>query len=243
MLVLKCVPVNAFFTKDFPFSAAVMSVKTVYRDNGTIKRIDYVLELMLAVNTRRCYSLSREAIQKIQHRRNRFEMNKSIKWIILAAAMILLAAMIVVLCLSRGEQVPKDQDMSGSSTMDSESVNDSASAEQTDPSQNTQDTQDTTVGTQGQEQDSQQIGTSGGKQPQSAEAPTDESQSTSASEPAQDPTTQTDANQPTAPAGTGAGYTYEEYVNLSAAEQQAYFESFASVDAFFAWYNAVKKRV
>lgn len=35
--------------------------------------------------------------------------------------------------------------------------------------------------------------------------------------------------------------TYAEYIALSAEEQQAHFESFASVDDFFAWYNAAKK--
>lgn len=35
--------------------------------------------------------------------------------------------------------------------------------------------------------------------------------------------------------------TYAEYIELSAEEQQAHFESFASVDDFFAWYNAAKK--
>lgn len=34
--------------------------------------------------------------------------------------------------------------------------------------------------------------------------------------------------------------TYEEYLSLSSAEQQAHYESFASVEDFFAWYNNAK---
>ena len=34
--------------------------------------------------------------------------------------------------------------------------------------------------------------------------------------------------------------TYEAYMAMSAEQQQAYFESFADVQSFFAWYNAAK---
>ena len=34
--------------------------------------------------------------------------------------------------------------------------------------------------------------------------------------------------------------TYEEFWAMSGKEQQAYYESFDSVDDFFAWYNAAK---
>lgn len=36
--------------------------------------------------------------------------------------------------------------------------------------------------------------------------------------------------------------TYEEYIAMSGAEQQKYLESFDSIEAFFAWYNAAKEK-
>ena len=35
--------------------------------------------------------------------------------------------------------------------------------------------------------------------------------------------------------------TYEEYNSLSAKDQEAYFNSFASIEDFFAWYNLAKE--
>ena len=35
--------------------------------------------------------------------------------------------------------------------------------------------------------------------------------------------------------------TYAEYIALSGSEQEAYFNKFADIDAFFAWYNAAKE--
>ena len=46
-----------------------------------------------------------------------------------------------------------------------------------------------------------------------------------------------------APADDGSttqGVTYSQYQAMSAAEQQEWFESFDSVEAFFAWYNNAK---
>lgn len=36
--------------------------------------------------------------------------------------------------------------------------------------------------------------------------------------------------------------TYEEYISMSGSEQQKYFESFESPEAFFAWYNDAKAK-
>lgn len=38
-----------------------------------------------------------------------------------------------------------------------------------------------------------------------------------------------------------ASILYEEYRDMSASEQKAYFESFSSTIAFFEWFNAAKK--
>ena len=55
----------------------------------------------------------------------------------------------------------------------------------------------------------------------------------------------------TEPEETGSGnqggsnpwnLTYEEYQNMSAAEQRAQMEAFSSIDEFFAWYDAAKKK-
>ena len=55
----------------------------------------------------------------------------------------------------------------------------------------------------------------------------------------------------TEPEETGSGnqggsnpwnLTYEEYQNMSAAEQRAQMEAFGSIDEFFAWYDAAKKK-
>jgi hypothetical protein len=35
--------------------------------------------------------------------------------------------------------------------------------------------------------------------------------------------------------------TFEEYNNLSAEEQEEYFNSFENVEDFFAWYNKAKQ--
>lgn len=58
----------------------------------------------------------------------------------------------------------------------------------------------------------------------------------------------TNQNTPTWPEGeapaddgsTTQGVTYSQYHAMSAAEQQAWFESFESVEAFFVWYNEAK---
>ena len=42
----------------------------------------------------------------------------------------------------------------------------------------------------------------------------------------------------TTPPATTLGY--EQYMNMSAAEQQAFFQTFDSVDAYFAWLNSAK---
>ena len=34
--------------------------------------------------------------------------------------------------------------------------------------------------------------------------------------------------------------TYEKYISMSPEDQQAYFESYSSPDAFFKWFNAAK---
>lgn len=39
---------------------------------------------------------------------------------------------------------------------------------------------------------------------------------------------------------TAGSLSYEEYIAMSGEEQQKYFESFESVEAFFEWYNAAK---
>ena len=38
-----------------------------------------------------------------------------------------------------------------------------------------------------------------------------------------------------------ASILYEDYRDMSASEQKAYFESFSSTQAFFEWFNAAKK--
>lgn len=35
---------------------------------------------------------------------------------------------------------------------------------------------------------------------------------------------------------------YDAYLNMSASEQEAYFLSFSSIEAFFEWYNAAKQK-
>lgn len=40
--------------------------------------------------------------------------------------------------------------------------------------------------------------------------------------------------------GNVSSITYEEYMNMSGEDQMAYFESFASVEDYFAWYNEAK---
>ena len=52
----------------------------------------------------------------------------------------------------------------------------------------------------------------------------------------------TDSTKPTEKPGSGDSdaVTYEEYMQMTATEQRDYMESFESVDAFFAWYNAAK---
>ena len=37
-----------------------------------------------------------------------------------------------------------------------------------------------------------------------------------------------------------ASYTYEEFLAMSSAEQQAHFEQFTAIEAYFAWYNSAK---
>lgn len=41
--------------------------------------------------------------------------------------------------------------------------------------------------------------------------------------------------------GPDTSLTYEEYMAMTATQQQAYFESFASIDDYFTWYNDAKK--
>lgn len=41
---------------------------------------------------------------------------------------------------------------------------------------------------------------------------------------------------------TAGSLSYEEYIAMSGEEQQKYFESFESVEAFFEWYNAAKAK-
>ena len=46
--------------------------------------------------------------------------------------------------------------------------------------------------------------------------------------------------QPTTPPDPGEGVDYQTFLAMTGAEQRAFQDSFPSVDAFFAWYNAAK---
>lgn len=56
-----------------------------------------------------------------------------------------------------------------------------------------------------------------------------------------DKTTVEDNDEP-AESGPDTSLTYAEYIKMTAAEQQKYFESFATIDDYFSWYNTAKKQ-
>lgn len=58
------------------------------------------------------------------------------------------------------------------------------------------------------------------------------------SEPNDTPTEEPVTEVPTVP----EPLAYDEYMTMSSAEQEAYFNSFPSVEAFFAWFNAAKEK-
>lgn len=78
-------------------------------------------------------------------------------------------------------------------------------------------------------------------QPSSATKPEDPSEPTSGqpedpSEPSEEETVD-----PSEPDESQSGVTYEEYMAMTGDQQQTYYTSFASADAFFAWFNEAKK--
>lgn len=67
--------------------------------------------------------------------------------------------------------------------------------------------------------------------------------SSGASQPATQPVTQpsTQATQPSSAPKDPAKMDYETFRAMTGAEQRAFQESFESIEAFFAWYNAAKE--
>lgn len=78
------------------------------------------------------------------------------------------------------------------------------------------------------------VSSSNTSKPVSTTAPKNPSDTTS-----KNPSSSTTTTKPAAE--PDLSLTYKEYISLSPAEQQAYFETFASIDDYFTWYNAAKK--
>lgn len=74
---------------------------------------------------------------------------------------------------------------------------------------------------------------------------TDPATEPDATVPPTEPEDPTEPSKPTEPEPTqppvGTGVTYLEYYAMSAEEQQAFIDSFGSLDAFFAWHTAAKE--
>lgn len=77
-----------------------------------------------------------------------------------------------------------------------------------------------------------------------ATEPSEEPTAPAETEPGQKPTEPAETTQPTAPPETtqpqtgNSGLSYEEYLAMDPARQQAFYESFPSLEAFIAWHNA-----
>ena len=82
-------------------------------------------------------------------------------------------------------------------------------------------------------------------EPAETEAPTETTESTEPAETTEDTETtepvESEATTPSTEPAQPQQMDYMTFQNLSGAEQQAYMESFASLEQFFAWYNQAKE--
>ena len=60
--------------------------------------------------------------------------------------------------------------------------------------------------------------------------------------PEQTESNQTEDNRPKPPVQPNTDLTYEEYIAMTALEQEEHFNSFATIEDYFAWYNPAKKK-
>lgn len=84
--------------------------------------------------------------------------------------------------------------------------------------------------------DTNDDGTESGEEPHESQTPSFENTTTEPQMPSDSVTVAPEL--PTEP----EPLTYEEYGALSSQEQEAYFLSFSSIEAFFEWYNAAKQK-
>ena len=67
-------------------------------------------------------------------------------------------------------------------------------------------------------------------------------EATSLEEPATEEVSSSEEEETSTPSKEPEALAYDTYMSLSSEEQEAYFNSFSSVEAFFKWYNAAKQQ-
>lgn len=160
-----------------------------------------------------------------------------------AAILLIMLMLVMVAC---GKKQAEDQPTTGEVTIET-AIPETTEKEipgvedsffDIEPEETTEATE-ATEETESQDQDSDSsVETTEASQPNDPD-PTEpkptEPKATEPSEPAE-------TTQPTETVSSDSNLTeYEKFQNMSPSEQQAYVESFSSIEAFFTWYNAAKE--
>lgn len=177
-------------------------------------------------------------------------MNRKL-WILLAAAAVLIAVLCCLMPKPNQESSPAQSGIPGLTDSDSDNAPQASQDSEAPAAGTAPDSPETT----GPEQTAPE-GSAPADPEHASHAATTEAASPAHTQPNDDPadsdtpdqsahtTSPTEPGNPaeTEPEEPVASMDYEQFTALSGAEQREYMESFESIDAFFAWYNAAREQ-